>query len=116
MTDKLRKYVIPNLPYVLVGWFCLKLGTVYRLATGANIGLKLIGTMKTIGPAIGTIAPGLDPFDWLIGITGAALLRLVIYNKVKKAKSFEGMWSTDRRVGADPKILSRSSIQSFKTM
>lgn len=100
MTDKIRKYVIPNLPYVMAGWFCLKLGTAYRLATGANIGLRLIGMMKTLGPAIGTIAPGLNPFDWLIGLAGAALLRLVIYNKVKKAKNSEGMWSTAAPVGA----------------
>ena len=28
MTDKLRKYVLPNIPYVFIGWVFLKLGTV----------------------------------------------------------------------------------------
>ena len=27
MTDKLRKYVLPNIPYVFIGWVFLKLGT-----------------------------------------------------------------------------------------
>jgi len=88
MTDKIRKYLLPNLPYLFALWFCLKLGTAYRLAAGANFGMKLIGMMNTIGVALQDIAPGHDGFDWLVGIAGAALLRLVIYNKVKKAKKY----------------------------
>ncbi|KAJ51282.1 hypothetical protein CTM_13653, partial [Clostridium tetanomorphum DSM 665] len=38
MNDKIRRYVIPNVPYLLVLWFCLKLGTAYRLAAGADFG------------------------------------------------------------------------------
>lgn len=59
MNDKVRKYVFPNIPYLFVLWFSLKLGTAYRLAAGAGFGEKLIGMMKTIGPAFQTIAPGL---------------------------------------------------------
>ena len=31
-TDKIRKYVLPNIPYLFIGWFCLKIGTAYRLS------------------------------------------------------------------------------------
>ena len=31
-TDSVKKYVIPNIPYLFIGWACLKLGTAYRLA------------------------------------------------------------------------------------
>jgi len=88
LIEKLRKYILPNVPYLFALWFCLKLGTAYRLAAGANFGMKLISTMNTIGPALETIAPGNNAFDWLIGITGAALLRIIIYTKVKKAKKY----------------------------
>lgn len=88
MTDKIRKYLLPNIPYLLVLWFCLKLGTAYRIAPGADFGNKLIGTIQTIGPAFATIVPGLVLFDWLTGISGAVLIRLVIWSKVKKAKKF----------------------------
>ena len=50
-TDKIRKYVLPNIPYLFIGWTCLKLGTAYRLAAGANLGEKLLGLMQTIGVA-----------------------------------------------------------------
>ncbi len=88
MTDKLKKYVLPNIPYLFVLWFFLKLGTAYRIAEGISFGEKLLGTVKTIGPAFGTIAPGLIGFDWLIGIIGAAIVWLVVYVKVKNAKKF----------------------------
>jgi type IV secretion system protein VirD4 len=88
MSEKIRKYLLPNMPYLFGLWFCLKLGTAYRLAVGANIGLKLIGMMGTIGLAFETIAPGFHAADWLIGIAVAALLRFIIYRKVKNAKKF----------------------------
>lgn len=93
MNDKIRKYVLPNIPYFFIGWFCLKLGAAYRLAAGANIGLKLVGMMGMIGPAFQSFAPGLVLFDWIVGIAGAALLRYIIYRKVKNAKKFLcGIW------------------------
>ena len=87
-TDKIRKYVLPNIPYLFIGWTCLKLGTAYRLAAGANLGEKLLGLMQTIGVAFADFSPGLDPFDWLIGIVGAVTFRLLIYFKSKNAKKF----------------------------
>ena len=88
MTDKLRKYVLPNIPYALIGWVFLKLGTAYRLAAGAGFGEKLLGLGRAVGAAFADFAPGLAPFDWLVGIVGAATFRLLIYFKSKNAKKF----------------------------
>ena len=87
-TDSVKKYVIPNIPYLFVLWACLKLGTAYRLAAGADLPHKLMGLGQTVGPAFADLAPGLDPFDWLIGIVGAVGFRLLIYVKSKNAKKF----------------------------
>ena len=87
-TDSVKKYVLPNLPYLFIAWACLKLGTAYRLAAGAGFGEKLLGLGQTIGPAFADFAPGLNPFDWLIGIMGAVGFRLLIYFKSKNAKKF----------------------------
>ena len=87
-TDKIRKYVLPNIPYLFIGWFCLKIGTAYRLAEGADMGHKLIHIVKTIGPAFRSFAPGLNSQDWLVGLIGAIIIRLVVYVKSKNAKKF----------------------------
>ena len=113
MNDKIRKYLIPNFPYLFVLWFFLKLGTAYRIAPGVDFGNKLIGMVKTIGPAFETIAPGLILSDWLVGLAGAVIIRLVVWNNVKKAKKFRkdveygsARWGTEKDIKPfiDPKF------------
>ena len=55
MSDKIRKYVLPNLPYLFVFWFFSKIGTAYRIAPGTDFGTKLMGMLDTF-PKCG--APG----------------------------------------------------------
>ena len=87
-TDKIRKYILPNIPYLFIGWAFLKLGTAYRLAAGVNAVEKLLGLMQTISVAFTDFSPGLAPFDWLVGIVGTVAFRLLIYFKSKNAKKF----------------------------
>lgn len=87
-TDKIRKYILPNIPYLFILWVFLKLGTAYRLAAGADFAHKFINTFSLIGPAFADFAPGLHLQDWLIGLVGAAAMRLIIYVRSRKAKKF----------------------------
>ena len=112
-TDKIRKYLIPNIPYLFILWAFLKLGTAYRLAAGNDFSHKLIGLGQTIGPAFADFAPGLAPLDWLIGIVGAVGFRLLIYFKSKNAKKFRrdaeygsARWGTEKDIKpfVDPKF------------
>ena len=86
--DSIKKYLIPNIPYLFVLWAFLKLGTAYRLAAGADFAHKLMGLGQTIGPTFADFAPGLAPFDWLVGIVGAVAFRVMVYVKSKNAKKF----------------------------
>ena len=87
-TDKIRKFLLPNIPYLFIGWAILKISTAYRMAAGADFLTKAMGIGQTIGPAFVDLAPGLNPVDWLVGIVGAVGFRLLIYMKSKKAKKF----------------------------
>ena len=87
-TDKIKKFVLPNIPYLFIAWACLKVGTAYRLAAGADLAHKLVGMVAALGPAFADFAPGLDPFDWLVGIMGAVAIRLIIYQKSKNAAKY----------------------------
>ena len=51
--DSIKKYLIPNIPYLFIGWACLKLGTAYRLAEGADLPHKLMGLGQTVGQLMG---------------------------------------------------------------
>ena len=113
MTDKLRKYVLPNIPYVFIGWIFLKLGTAYRLAAGGDFAHKFIGLGQTVGVAFADFTPGLAPFDWMVGIVGAVAFRLLICFKSKNAKKFRrdeeygsARWGSEKdiRPFVDPKF------------
>ena len=128
-TDSVKKYVIPNIPYLFILWACLKLGTAYRLAPGADFAHKLMGLGQSIGPAFADFAPGLDPLDWLIGIVGAVGFRLLIYMKSKNAKKFRrdeeygsARWGTEKDIKpfVDPKfennvILTKTEFLTMNT-
>lgn len=88
MSGEIKKYVIPNLPYVFIGVLLGNLGEAYRLSTGLDIGQKILGMTSTIGPAFESLLPGAYLFDWLVGLVGGVLLRLFIWQKSKKAKKF----------------------------
>ena len=128
-TDSVKKYVIPNIPYLFILWACLKLGTAYRLAPGADFAHKLMGLGQSIGPAFADFAPGLHPLDWLIGIVGAVGFRLLIYFKSKNAKKFRrdeeygsARWGTEKDIKPfiDPKfennvILTKTEFLTMNT-
>ena len=113
MSDKIRKYVLPNLPYLFVFWFFSKIGTAYRIAPGAEFGTKLMGMLDTFPKAFETYWPGLGGIDLLVGLAGAAGVYLLIQSKIKQAKKFRrdaeygtARWGTkeDIKPFVDPKF------------
>ncbi len=87
-TEKLKRYVLPNLPYLLVFWFFDKLGWAYRLAPGSDFMRKLTGSVTTINAAFANPLPSLVPFDLFVGIAGAAAIYAVVYFKGKNARKY----------------------------
>ena len=88
MSDKIRKYVLPNLPYLFVFWFFSKIGTAYRIAPGTDFGTKLVGMLDTFPKAFETYWPGLGGIDLLVGLAGAVGVYLLIQSKIRQAKKF----------------------------
>ena len=88
MNRKIKKYLLPNFPYLMAFWFFSKLGTAYRMAQGGNAGEKLFGMMESIGPVFQNYAPGLGLFDLAAGVAGAVGLYFMVQSKIKKARKF----------------------------
>lgn len=88
MNDKVKKYILPNLPYLFIFWLADKLGQAFRLSDGANVGVKLIDAVNGLALLSRDPLPSLHPRDLLAGIAGAAVIWLVVYFKKKNAKKW----------------------------
>lgn len=118
MNQKIKKYLLPNFPYLMAFWFFSKLGTAYRMARGGNAGEKLFGMMKAIGPVFQNYTPGLGLSDLAVGIAGAVGLYFMVQSKIKKARKSRrdgGIWNTAAHVGAGLKTSPLSSIPNLRT-
>jgi len=105
MNEKIRKYLLPNLPYLFAFWFFLKLGTAYRTAAGTGFTEKLVGIAETLNPALAKVSPGLNGFDWLVGFGGAAAIYILVYAKIKNSKKYRvdeeygsARWGTEKDI------------------
>ena len=83
------------------------------MAAGANLGEKLFGMVKTIGPVFQSYAPGLGLLDLAVGVAGAVILYFVVQSKIKKARKFRrdmeygsARWGTEADIKpfVDPKF------------
>ena len=85
---KMKKLLILNLPYFLVGLFATNLGEAWRLAEGADSSAKILSFFHALPIALNNPLPSFHPLDLLIGILCGAGLRLAVYLKGKNAKKY----------------------------
>ena len=83
-----KKLVLLNLPYFLLGLFATNLGEAWRLATGADASAKMLSFFSTLPVALGSWWPSLHPLDLAVGLCCGAALRLAVYLKGKNAKKY----------------------------
>lgn len=87
-TRKLKKLIIKTIPYVAFSYVGNLIGFAYRTAEGNGFQEKLLPFMSNLGVAFARIFPSLHPFDLLIGLGLAGVMRLVLYVKSKNKKKF----------------------------
>ena len=88
MTGKLKRVLLPNLPYLLFVWLFDKLCQAVRLAPGADASEKLLRIAQGFTEAFASLWLSLHPLDLLLGVAGAVLVRLAVYLKAKNAKKY----------------------------
>ena len=87
-TTRLKKLLILNMPYVVIGLYATKLGEAWRLAEGTDASNKFLHLMDGLSAAFRSPFPSLYPADLLIGIVVGCLLRLAVYEKGRNAKKY----------------------------
>lgn len=88
MSKKMKKLLILNIPYLVLGLLFTKLPEAWRYTSGADFGEKILGLGNGFSIAFAVPLPSFYPTDLLIGLAIGGLLRLVIYVRSKNAKKY----------------------------
>lgn len=110
---EIKRLLILNVPYIILGLIATNFGEAWRLAEGADSSAKILSFFSTLGVALANPLPSFYPLDLLIGIACGAGLRLVVYMKGKNAKKYRhnveygsARWGTAKDIEpfTDPKF------------
>ena len=85
---RLKKLILTNLPYVLIGLACTNLGEAWRMAEGGDASEKILGLFSAIPSAFGNPLPSFNALDLCVGLICGLLLRLAVYLRSKNAKKY----------------------------
>lgn len=84
----LKKLLIPNLPYAVIGLYVTKLSEAWRLTPGVDFSEKLLNIGNGFAQAFAVPLPSFHPTDLCIGLMLGAVLRLAVHLKGKNAKKY----------------------------
>ena len=84
----IKKFLLPNIPYVFIALFATKMGQAWRLAPGMDFSGKALHLMEGFAAAFRSTLPSFHPIDLCVGVAAALLIRLIVYVKGKNAKKF----------------------------
>ena len=110
---QMKRLLILNVPYFIVGLLATNIGEAWRLAEGADFSAKLLGFFATFAPAFSNPMPSFHPADLLIGAVGGSMMWLAVYLKGKNAKKYRhnveygsARWGTAKDIESfvDPKF------------
>ena len=88
MTPKIKKLLILNIPYLVMGLFASKIPQGYRLSAGADLSEKMLNIGDGFSQAFSNALPSFYPSDLLIGLCIGVLIRAIVYFKGKNAKKY----------------------------
>ena len=95
-TDKIKQFILPNLPYAFLFWLFEKCGESYRISEGGDTLRKLMGALANLNIALSHSFLSFHPFDLLVGLIGAAVIYGIVWYKKKNAKK----WRKDIEYGS----------------
>ena len=87
-TLDIKKLVLLNMPYILMGLFATNFGEAWRMAQGADASEKFLSLVAVLPGALQSFWPSLHPLDLLVGLCCGGSLRLAVYLKSKNAKKY----------------------------
>ena len=77
-TLDIKKLILLNMPYILLGLFATNFGEAWRMAVGADASAKMLSFFSTLPVALQSFWPSLHPLDLLVGLCCGCGLRLEV--------------------------------------
>ena len=87
-TLDIKKLILLNMPYILMGLFATNFGEAWRMAQGADASEKFLSLIAVLPGALESFWPSLHPLDLLVGLCCGGSLRLAVYLKSKNTKKY----------------------------
>ena len=87
-TLNIKKLILLNMPYILLGLFATNFGEAWRMAQGTDASEKFLSLVTALPGALQSFWPSLHPLDLLVGLCCGGSLRLAVYLKSKNAKKY----------------------------
>ena len=84
----MKKLILLNFPYIIAFYMVEKAAWLYRHCNGDSVVDRLMVLFMNFGLAYKSVLPSFHPFDLMVGLVGAAALKVVIYFKGKNAKKY----------------------------
>ena len=94
----IKKLILLNLPYILMGLFSTNFGEAWRMAVGADASAKMLSFFSTLPVALASWWPSLHPLDLLVGLCCGGGLRLAVYLKRGECLAFLKLGGTTRSI------------------
>lgn len=84
----IKRLLILNLPYLILGLVATNFGEAWRVAEGADSSAKILSFFNTLPVALQNPLPSFYPLDLIVGIICGGGLRIAVYMKSKNAKKY----------------------------
>jgi len=88
MSINIKKLLILNIPYLVLGLAFTKVSEAWRYANGADLGAKILNLDVAFSKAFEIPLPSFHPTDLVIGLAIGVFIRLIVYVKGKNAKKY----------------------------
>jgi type IV secretion system protein VirD4 len=87
-TRQIKKFILLNLPYLLIALMATKLSAAARLAQGVDFAQKVAAFPQALGMSFQSVLPSIHPIDLAVGCLAGVLIRFMVHIKGKNARKF----------------------------
>lgn len=89
MNEIIRKKIIPNSPFFIIGYVANKLCWLYRHSEATQPIYKFMDTINNVGLGFKNPLPSIYPIDLLVGVVAGLLLYGYLWSRKKNAKNYK---------------------------